>query len=119
MPPRRMPAMTLRAWRRVAKPHPPPPGRRGVDAWDLLIWAGSAGFILCLLPQLVRTLKRRSAEDLSVAFLVLVLVSSSCTLPYMVYKGEFVFAAAQAVNLAVWGTVLYFRLNPSPHAPSA
>lgn len=90
-----------------------------MDPWDVLIWVGSAGFILCLLPQLLRTLKRRSAEDLSVAFLVLVLVSSGCTLPYMLHQREFVFAAAQAVNLAVWGTVLYFRLRPSLQPASA
>lgn len=87
--------------------------------WDALIWIGSAGFILCLVPQLLRTLKRRSADDLSVSFLVLVLVSSGCTLPYMIHQKEYVFAVAQAVNLAVWGTVLYFRLWPGPRPASA
>lgn len=84
-----------------------------MDVWDALIWTGSAGFILCLLPQLVRTLRRRSAEDLSLPFLVLVLVSSGVTMPYMLHEREFVFAAAQACNLLVWGTVLYFRLFPA------
>ena len=82
----------------------------------MLIWAGSAGFILCLMPQLYHTLRRRSAEDLSLSFLVLVLVSSGATLPYMLHQREFVFAAAQAVNLLVWGTVLYFRLWPAPRS---
>lgn len=89
-----------------------------MDLWDLLIWAGSAGFILCLMPQLWRTLQRRRADDLSLAFLLLVLVSSGVTLPYMLHQREFVFAAAQAVNLAVWGTVLYFRLFPGPVSTS-
>ena len=87
-----------------------------VDAWEVLNWVGSAGFILCLMPQLARTLRRRSAEDLSLPFLLLVLVSSSATLPYMLHIRNFVFASAQLVNLLVWGTVLYFRLYPGKPA---
>ena len=41
------------------------PVATAVDLWGALIVAGSAGFILCLMPQLYRTLQRRSAEDLS------------------------------------------------------
>ncbi len=89
-----------------------------MDAWELLNWVGSAGFILCLMPQLARTLRRRSAEDLSLPFLVLVLASSGCTLPYMLHRRNFVFASAQLVNLLVWGTVLYFRLFPGKPANS-
>ncbi|MEK6976312.1 MAG: PQ-loop domain-containing transporter [Candidatus Thermoplasmatota archaeon] len=85
-----------------------------MDSWDLLIWAGSAGFILCLVPQLWRTVHRRRADDISLGFLILVLLSSSLTLPYMLHEREFVFGAAQAVNVAVWGTVLYFKLFPAP-----
>lgn len=85
-----------------------------MDWWDLLIWAGSAGFIVCLLPQLWRTLSRRRANDMSLSFLLIVLLSSGLTLPYMLHVGEFVFAAAQAINLLVWGTVLYFKLFPAP-----
>jgi hypothetical protein len=84
-----------------------------VDLWDVLINLGSAGFILCLVPQLYRTLRRRSAEDLSIPFLILVLFSSGVTLPYMLHRREFQFAAAQTFNLLVWGTVLYFRLFPN------
>ena len=89
-----------------------------MDPWEALNWVGSAGFILCLLPQLYRTLRRRSAEDLSLPFLLLVLVSSAATLPYMLHKRNFVFASAQAFNLLVWGTVLYFRLFPGRPSPS-
>lgn len=75
------------------------------DFWGLLVYAGSIGFILCLLPQLLKTLRTGKAEDLSWGFLALVLLSSSLTLPYMLHQGEVVFAVSQAVNLAVWGTV--------------
>jgi uncharacterized protein with PQ loop repeat len=86
-----------------------------VDPWDLVIYGGSAGFILCLMPQLVKTVRTRRADDLSLGFLVLVLVSSTLTLPYMVHRDEWVFAVAQAANLLVWGTVLYFKLRPGTH----
>lgn len=82
----------------------------------MLVAAGSLGFILCLLPQLAYTLRRRTAEDFAVPYLVLVLAASALTFPYMLHKREFVFAASQAVNLLVWGTVLYFRVFPSPRA---
>ncbi|MHB8634595.1 MAG: PQ-loop domain-containing transporter [Thermoplasmatota archaeon] len=83
-----------------------------MDGWHALIDLGSAGFVLCLMPQLVRTLRRGRADDLSLGFLVLVIASSAATLPYMIHIGEDVFAGAQAANLIVWGTALYFRLRP-------
>ncbi|HEX2066305.1 MAG TPA: PQ-loop domain-containing transporter [Candidatus Thermoplasmatota archaeon] len=75
------------------------------DPWGVLVYAGSIGFILCLLPQLLKTLRTGRAEDLSWGFLALVVASSALTLPYMVHQGETVFAVSQAANLAVWGTV--------------
>lgn len=90
-----------------------------MDFWDLLIWAGSIGFIVCLMPQVWRTLHLRRADDISLGFLLLVLASSGFTLPYMLHAGEHVFAVAQGVNLLVWGTVLYFRLFPGPRPSTA
>lgn len=90
-----------------------------MDPWDLLIWLGSAGFIACLVPQFVRTVRRKRADDLSVPYLVLVLAASSCTLPYMLHQAEYVLAAAQFVNLVVWGTVFYYRLRPGAWAPES
>ena len=89
-----------------------------VDPWELLNWAATVGFILCLLPQLTRTLRTCKADDISKPFLVLVLAASLCMLLYMLHEGNRVFAVAQAANLAVWGTVLAVRLGvirpPSP-----
>lgn len=84
--------------------------------WDWLNLLGSAGFIACLTPQLVRTLRLRRADDLSLAFLVLVLVSSVCILAYSLKHSNLVFAAAQGANLVVWGTVLWFKLRPGAAA---
>jgi uncharacterized protein with PQ loop repeat len=83
-----------------------------VNVWDWLNLVGSIGFVACLTPQLLRTLKRRRADDLSLVFLILVLFSSACILLYSMERRNHVFAAAQAVNLVVWGTVLYFKLRP-------
>ncbi|MCA1811582.1 MAG: hypothetical protein LC623_06175 [Halobacteriales archaeon] len=80
------------------------------DPWDAVVYAGSIGFILCLLPQLFKTLRTGKAEDLSWGFLVLVLFSSALTLPYMLHRDEVVFAVSQAVNLGVWGTVALVKL---------
>lgn len=79
------------------------------DPWDTLVYGGSIGFILCLVPQLVKTLRTGKAHDLSWGFLVLVLLSSALTLPYMLHKSEFVFAVTQGVNLGVWGTVAFVK----------
>lgn len=84
-----------------------------MDAWEWLNLLGSVGFVACLTPQLVRTLRLRRADDISLAFLVLVLFSSVCVLLYSLHGGNLVFAAAQAANLLVWGTVLWFKLRPA------
>lgn len=88
-----------------------------MNVWDWLNLIGSAGFVACLMPQLARTLRLRRADDLSILFLLLVLVSSACILLYMLKRENFIFAAAQVANLIVWGVVLYFKLFPSPMAP--
>jgi uncharacterized protein with PQ loop repeat len=90
-----------------------------VNVWDWLNLLGSIGFVACLTPQLIRTLRLRRADDLSLAFLVLVLFSSVCVLLYSTQRENYVFAAAQVANLAVWGTVLVFKLRPGSKAASA
>ena len=82
-----------------------------MDPWEYLNWAATVGFVLCLVPQLVRTLRTRRADDISRRFLVLVLFSSACMVAYMVHDGNYVFAFAQVVNLLVWGTVLAVQLG--------
>ena len=79
--------------------------------WEIFNWIASAGFILCLFPQLVRTLRLRHADDISRPFLILVLASSAAMLAYMTHVGNWVFAVAQAVNILVWGTVLAVRFG--------
>lgn len=88
-----------------------------VDGWEALNWAATVGFILCLLPQLLRTLRTRRADDISRKFLLLVLAASSCMLLYMVHQGNYVFAVAQAANIVVWGTVLAVRLGAMKPKP--
>ena len=79
--------------------------------WETLNWLGTAGFIVCLLPQLVRTVRTRRADDISWGFLILVLLSSGSILPYMLHEGNYVFALAQAVNIVVWTVVLGCKIG--------
>ena len=90
-----------------------------MNVWDWLNLLGSIGFVACLTPQLVRTLRLRRADDLSLAFLVLVLFSSVCVLLYSLQRENYVFAAAQVANLAVWGTVLVFKVRPQPKSAAS
>ena len=76
--------------------------------------AASVGFILCLMPQLWKTLQSRRADDLSWGFLALVMVSSALALPYAVHAREVLLACSWGVNLFVWGIVAYFKARPGP-----
>lgn len=87
-------------------------GGMHIDEWEVLNWVASAGFSAALMPQLVRTVRRRSADDISRIFVALILVSSACMLVYMAHLGNWVFATAQAANIVVWGIVLYYRVRP-------
>ena len=82
-----------------------------MDPWEFFNWFATLGFVLCLIPQLSRTLRTRKADDISVRFLVLVLLASLSMGIYMLHVQNYVFAAAQVVNLAAWGTVLAIRLG--------
>jgi uncharacterized protein with PQ loop repeat len=83
-----------------------------VDVWDLLVSAGALGFILCLLPQLAKTVRSKRADDLSGGFLVLVVISSALALPYALHARQWLLAASWSVNLLVWGLVLYYKARP-------
>ena len=78
----------------------------------VLSWIGSLLFIAALLPQVYRTWQRGRANDLSVLFLVTLLVASGAMLVYAVSLENPIFAAGYVVNLIVWGYVLKVRLYP-------
>lgn len=82
------------------------------DPWELLNVAASIGFTSALIPQVTRTLKRKRAQDISLPFVTVVLASSACMLPYMIYKENWIFAGAQLANLIGWGIVAYYRVRP-------
>ena len=91
-----------------------------MDPWAYLDWAASLGFSLALVPQLRRTWMLRRADDISRRFLLLVLAASALMVTYMVHQRDWAFAGAQAMNLLVWGIVLFFRLRPGlPRGPTA
>lgn len=83
-----------------------------MDVWTLLQATGSILFLICLVPQFVRTLQRRRADDVSLLFLVLVLLGSAVLVPYSAHTLQWYFVASFLGNIVVWGTVLYFRVRP-------
>lgn len=88
---------------------------------DWFQFLGSLAFTLALVPQFVRTLRRKRAEDVDVSFLVLVLLASVFSLVYTVPTRLYFFSGSFVANLIAWGTVLYYRLRPgrrlAPPAP--
>jgi uncharacterized protein with PQ loop repeat len=84
-----------------------------MDFLEMLQLAGSAGFTIALVPQFFRTLKRRTAADVDLAFLFLVLAASVISLYYAIATDQIWFAISFGANLVVWGTVCYYRLWPS------
>ena len=86
----------------------------GMQFLDWLQFAGSFGFLVSLVPQLIRTVRRKRAEDVDVTFLVILLVSSVILLVYALRTGQEWFAVSYCGNLVVWGVVLYYRVRPTP-----
>lgn len=84
------------------------------DSWQVFIITGTVLFNIALLPQLVRTLQLRRADDISVAFTLLILVASVSNMTYFLHLREWIAAFGFVGNLIVWSIVLYFRLHPSP-----
>lgn len=84
---------------------------------DWLIFTGSLLFTLALLPQAMRTVQLGRAEDMSIPFILMVIVASAITLTYWLIRGEsWAVYYGFIANLAVWGLVLYYRLFPRPGA---
>lgn len=80
--------------------------------WRWLEFAGSLGFTIALLPQFLRTIRRRRANDMDLTFLLIVLASSLVLLVYSLATRQYFFAASYVANLLVWSVVLYYRLRP-------
>lgn len=85
-----------------------------MDIWLLMQATGAVGFVASLIPQFVRTLQRRRAEDVSLAFLIILLLASLVLIPYSIHTDQWFFVFSFGGNVVVWGTVLYYRLHPQP-----
>ncbi len=82
------------------------------DLYQALEVTSSALFILCLIPQFIRTVKLGHAYDVSALFLVIVLMGSIAFIPVAIHEDLWFFVGSLAANLVVWGTVLWYRLRP-------
>lgn len=82
---------------------------------EWLIVAGTAGFAAALVPQVMRTLRRGRAQDISIPFAALVIAASFVTLVYWILRAEpFWVWGGFAANIAAWSMVLWYRLYPRP-----
>lgn len=110
-------AVTRRKVRRLIRPRS---FSQVMDQLEIIQFIGAMGFVVSLAPQFVRTIRRKSAYDVSLWFLVILLLSSAllfyfalATRPRLVW-----FAISYFTNIIVWGTVLYYRLRPATAAPA-
>ena len=92
-----------------------------MDQLEVIQFIGAMGFVVSLAPQFVRTIRRKSAHDVSLWFLIILLLSSAllfyfalATEPPLIW-----FSVSYATNIVVWGTVLYYRLRPGVPATAS
>ena len=72
-----------------------------------------AGFLTtaAFIPQVVRTWRTRSAEDLSLAMFAVFVLGVSLWLVYGFVRGDLAMIAANAVTLVLAGAILVFKLR--------
>lgn len=80
---------------------------------DILQATGSVLFAIALIPQLVRTLQRKRANDVDLTFLLIVLGASGILLAYSALTRQYWYVGSYTANLVVWSIVLYYRLRPA------
>lgn len=92
----------------------------GLNPFDVLSWIGTALFTIALLPQGVRTWRRKRADDISVWFLLTILGASASMFVWAISIDRYVVSSGYIANLVVWGYVLRIRLWPAaPPEPEA
>lgn len=77
---------------------------------------GSTGAILlaaCSLPQLLKTIKTRSASDFDLSFLWLWLLGDLCMLGYSLLTSNWLLVVNYAANLVPICVILYIKLLQS------
>ena len=89
-----------------------------METLEIIQFVGAMGFVVSLAPQLVRTIRRKSANDVSLWYLVILLLSSVLLLYFALATGLVWFSVSYVANLVVWGTVLYFRVRPGQPTPA-
>jgi uncharacterized protein with PQ loop repeat len=92
-----------------------------METLEIIQFVGAMGFVVSLAPQLIRTVRRKSAYDVSLWFLIILLLSSALLFYFaLASKPRLVwFAVSYFTNIVVWGIVLYYRVRPAqPTAPT-
>ena len=73
----------------------------------------TAGFLttIAFIPQVMRTWRTRSAEDLSLGMFAVFVLGVSLWLAYGLVRGDVAMIAANAVTLVLAGAILVFKLR--------
>lgn len=90
-----------------------------MDSLEVIQLIGAMGFVVSLAPQFIRTIQRKSAHDVSLWFLIILVLSSALLFYFaLAIRPRLIwFAVSYMTNIVVWGTVLYYRLRPATPEP--
>ena len=74
-------------------------------------WIGSACFIICFMPQVVKTIKEGHADGLSWLFLIILLVGESCYTVAVIHDFGLVWwmLANYVSNIILLLVVIYYK----------
>ena len=79
----------------------------------VLGWMGAVCLALCGLPQAIKTVRTRKADDISFLFLSLWLGGEVLTLAYVLPSLDFPLMVNYLVNILIVGTIMRFKLKGS------
>jgi MtN3 and saliva related transmembrane protein len=73
----------------------------------------AAGFLTTasFVPQVVKTWRSRSAEDVSLGMFLMFVAGVAMWLAYGVLRGDLAMALANAVTLVLAGSIVFFKLR--------
>ena len=82
-------------------------------AIDLLGYVGSGLMMLCLAPQLIKTLRDGHADGFALGYLVMAVIGMACLLVFVLFTGAPIpLVVNYLVNGIAFGVILKYKLAP-------
>lgn len=75
----------------------------------ILGWIGAICLSLCAVPQVIRSIRTKKADDISAAFLILWLLGEFLTLIYVFPKFDFPLIANYMANIIFISIILRYK----------